>query len=123
MSQTPNLDELKEMSGSDKLHKCIKFLFNQEIPLNELMIQSLGEKRDELKASVDKRTERMGDILRLDFDEEEAAEDAHDTLHEVQVIERRLLESLSAILVDLRALVARKEEAVADMDFYDQSSS
>ena len=123
MSETPNLDELKDMCGSDKLHKCLKFLFSQEIPLNELMIQCLGKKRDELQENVDKRTKRMDDILELNVDEEEAADDGYQSLHEVQVMERRLLESLSAILVDLCALVARKEEAVADMDFYDQSSS
>lgn len=123
MSGSPNLDELKDMCGSDKLHKCLKFLFSQEIPLNEIMIQCLGEKRDELRISVDKRTERMAEVLELDFDEEEAADDGYESLHEVQVIERRLLESLSAIVVDLRALVSKKQEAIADMDYYDQSSS
>ena len=123
MSGSPNLNELKDMCGFDKLHKCIKFLFSQEIPLNEIMIQCLGEKRDELRISVDKRTERMVEVLELDFDEEEAADDGYESLHEVQVIERRLLESLSAIVVDLRALVSKKQEAIADMDYYDQSSS
>ena len=54
---------------------------------------------------------------------EEATEDGYESLHEVQVIERRLLESLSAIVVDLRALVSKKQEAIADMDYYDQSSN
>lgn len=48
MSGSPNLDELKDLCGSDKLYKYLKFLFSQEIPLNEVMIQCLGEKRDEL---------------------------------------------------------------------------
>ena len=103
--------------------KCLKFLYSQEIPLNEVMIQCLGEKRDELWISVDKRTERMAEVLDLNFDEEEAVDDGYEFLHEVQVMERRLLESLSAILVDIRALVSKKEEAIADMDYYDQSSS
>lgn len=123
MSGSPNLDELKDLCGSDKLHKCFKFIFSQEIPLNEVMIQCLGEKRDELRISVDKRTKRMAEVLDLNFDEEEAAADGYESLEEVQVMERRLLESLSAILVDLRALVSKKEEAIADMDYYDQSSS
>ena len=123
MSGSPNLDELKDLCGSDKLHKCLKFLFSQEIPLNEVMIQCLAEKRDELRINVEKRADQVDEVLTINFDEEEAAEDGYESLHEVQVMERRLLESLSAIVVDLRALVSKKEEAIADMDYYDQSSS
>lgn len=123
MAGSPNLDELKVMCGSDEVHKCLKFLLSQQIPLNEIMIQCLGEKRDELQISVDKRSETMDELLDHDFDKEPAANDGYESLHEVQVIERRLLASLAAILVDLRALVAKKEEAIADMDYYDQSSS
>lgn len=65
----------------------------------------------------------MAEVLDLNFDEKEAAVDGYESLEEVQVMERRLLESLSAILVDLRALVSKKEEAIADMDYYDQSYS
>ena len=123
MAATPNLDELKVLCGSDQIHKCLKFLFSQEIPLNEVMIQCLAEKRDELRLSVEKRTDQVAEVLELNFDEEEAADDGYEALHEVQVMERRLLESLSAIVVDLRALVSKKQEAIADMDYYDQSSS
>lgn len=91
MSGSPNLDELKDMCGSDKLHKCLKFLFSQEIPLNEVMIKCLGEKLDELRISVDQRTERMAEVFDLNFDEEEAVADGYEYLHEVQVIERHLL--------------------------------
>ena len=120
---TPNLDELKAMCGSEKLNKCIKFLFGQEIPINEVMIQCLAEKRDELRVNVEKRSDQVDEVLTINFDEEEAAEDGYESLHDVQVMERRLLESLSAIVVDLRALVARKQQAIEDMDFYDQISS
>ena len=123
MSGSPNLDEMKDLCRSDKLHKCLKFLFSQEIPLNEVMIQCLGEKRDELRISVDKRIDQVDEVLELNCDEEEAADDGYESLHEVQVMERRLLESLSAIVVDVRALVARKQQAMEDMGFYDQISS
>ena len=122
-TRTPNLDELKAMCGFDKLNKCIKFLFGQEIPINEVMIQCLAEKRDELRVNVEKRSDQVDEVLTINFDEEDAAEDGYESLHEVQVMERRLLESLSAIVVDLRALVARKQQAIEDMDFYDQISN
>lgn len=87
MAEKPNLKELQEMSGSDELHKCIKFLFSQEIPMNETMLMWLGERRDELRISIDKRSTRMNEVFDLNFDEEEAAYATYESLREVQVME------------------------------------
>lgn len=119
MAEKPNLKELQEMSGSDELHKCIKFLFSQEIPMNETMLMWLGERRDELRISIDKRSARMNEIFYLNFDEEEAADDTYESLLEVQVMEVRLLESFATILKEVRALISKKEHAIATLNKYD----
>ena len=85
MSGKPYLNELQDMCGSEKLHKCFKFLFCQEIPINEAMIMWLGDKRDELRINIDKRTKRMAEVFELDFDEEEAGDATYESLREVQV--------------------------------------
>ena len=78
--------------------------------------------RNEMSINVVERTERLKKVLELNFDDEEAANDGYEALREVQVMERRLLESLKSVLVDLRALITKKEEVVAVMDTYDQGS-
>lgn len=118
MAGTPHLNELKEISGSDKLHECFTFLMGQEIPENESTIMWLGQQRDLLRISIERRSERMVEVLGLDFDEEEAGDVVYERLREMQVIERSLLESVSAMLVQLRALITKKEETVEElMDF------
>lgn len=117
MSETSLLNELQDMCGSNKLHKCIKFLYSQEVPLDEAMIMWLGEQRNELRRNVDKRTERMTEVLTLKFDEEESVDDSYESLREVQVIKRHLLESFTGILVEVRALIT-KEHAIAIMEKY-----
>lgn len=97
MSTTPYLHELKAMCGSEKLHECFKFLMCQEIPMNEAMIMWLGERRDDLRISVEKCTERMRELLELNFDEEESTDDTYESLQEIQVMERRLLEDTIAL--------------------------
>lgn len=82
MAEKPNLKELQDMSGSDELHKCIKFMFSQEIPINEAMLMWLGERRDELRISIYKRMERMNEVFKLNFDEVEAADATYESLRE-----------------------------------------
>lgn len=119
MAEKPNIKELQEMSGSDELHKCFKFLFSQEIPMNETMLMWLSERRDELRISIDKRSTRMNEVFDLNFDEEEATDATYESLREVQVMELRLLESFAAILKEVRALISKKEHAIATLDNYD----
>lgn len=119
MAEKPNLKELQEMSGSDELHTCIKFLFSQEIPMNETMLMWLGERRDELRISIDKCSARMDEVFDLNFDEEEAADATYESLREVQVMEVRLLESFAAILKEVRTLISKKEHAIVTLNNYD----
>lgn len=119
MAEKPNLKELQEMSDLDELHKCIKFMFSQEISMNEMMLMWLGEWRDELRISIDKRSARMDEVFELNFVEEEAADATYESLREVQVMEVRLLESFAVILKEVRALISKKEHAIATLNNYD----
>ena len=94
MSDKPYLKELKDICGSDKLHDCFIFLNIQEIPINE--------------------------VFRLNTDEEMAAEDVYDSIHEVQLIERRLVESLASVVADFQRLIALKKETIEILEKYDE---
>ena len=45
------------------------------------MIMYLGAKRDEMRMNVDERTVNIEEVLKLDFDEEKAADDGYEFLH------------------------------------------
>lgn len=119
MAEKPILTELQDLCGSHELHKCFKFQFSQEIPMNEAMLMWLGERRDELRIAIHKRTETMREVFELDFDKEQAADATYDKLQEVQVMENRLLESFATILSQVRALISKKEHAIATLDKFD----
>lgn len=87
--------------------------------MNETMLMWLGERRDELHISIEKRSARMNEVFYLNFDEEEVADATYESLREVQVMELRLLESFEAILKEVRALISKKEHAIATLDNYD----
>ena len=76
--------------------------------------------RDDMRMNVDKRTERMMEVFSLNTDEELAAEDVYDSMHEVQLIERRLVESLASVVADFQRLIALKKETIELLEKYDE---
>jgi hypothetical protein len=120
MSDKPYLKELTDLCGSDKLHDCFIFLNIQEIPINEVNMRNVAAVRDDMRINVDKRIERMSEVFQLDTDEEQAAEDVYDSLHEVQIIERRLVESLASVVADFQRLIALKKETIELLEKYDE---
>ena len=119
MSETPFLDELKQLSGSEKIHDCFIFLNIQEIPTNEINMRNVAAIRDDMRMQVDQRTERMMEVSRLYTDEEMATEDVYDSMHEVQLIERRLVESLASVVADFQRLISLKKETIEILEKYE----
>jgi hypothetical protein len=120
MSATPYLNELKDLCGSEKLHDCFIFLNIQEIPTNEINMRNVAAVRDDMRMQVDKRTERMMEVFHLNTDEQMAAEDVYDSMHEVQLIERRLVESLASVVADFQRQIALKKETIELLEKYDE---
>ena len=120
MSATPLLNELKELCGSEKIHDCFIFLNIQEIATNEVNMINAAAMRDDMRMQVDKRTERLIEVHRLNTDEEMAAEDVYDSMHEVQLIERRLVESLAGVVADFQRLIALKKETIRILEKYEE---
>ena len=100
MSDKPYLKELQDMCGSEKLHDCFKFLMIQEIPINEENMRNVAAVRDDIRMNVEKRSERREEVFDLCFDQVEAAGDVLDSLHDIQVIEKHLVESLASVVAD-----------------------
>ncbi|PWA87609.1 hypothetical protein CTI12_AA127430 [Artemisia annua] len=120
MSDKPYLKELQDICGSEKLHDCFKFLMIQEIPINEENMRNVAAVRDDMRMNVEKRSDRQDEVFDLYFDEVEAAGDVFDALHEVQIIEKRLVESLASVVADFQRLIALKNETIEKLEEYDE---
>lgn len=122
MSSTPLLNELKQLCGSEKIHDCFIFLNIQEVATNELSMINAAAMRDDLRMQVDQRTERLIEVntLHSDVDQEMATQDVFDALHEVQLIERRLVESLAGVVADFQRLIALKKETIETLEKYEE---
>ena len=83
-------------------------------------MRNVAAVRDDMRMQVDKRTERMMEVFRLNTDEEMAAEDVYDSMHEVQLIERRLVESLASVVADFQRLISLKKETIELLEKYEQ---
>ena len=92
--ETPLLDELKIVSGSQELHKAFKFLYGHEHVEDEVFIRFLGERRDELQSTIQQKTarlaelwslNRLAELWSLNHDQEESASDVYDCEHSALV--------------------------------------
>ena len=120
MSEKPCLKELSDMCGSEKLHECFKFLNIQEIIFNEVNMRNVACVRDDMRMNVDKRNDRMSEVSELNFDDEQAADCVFHSLHEVQLIERRLVESLASVVADFQRLISLKKKIIKKLEKYDE---
>ena len=116
---TPLINELREASGSDKLNKCFKFLFIQDHTEEEAFIRWVGEKCNELQTKIDIGDQRMAEVLSLNEEEEEAAGDTYECLRQKQFRNRRRLEALRAILIEIREGLTKNKHHITIIDFYD----
>lgn len=64
--QTPLLTELKNVSGSQELHKAFKFVYGHEHVEDEVFIRFLGERRDELQSTIQKKNSLVGRVMVLE---------------------------------------------------------
>ena len=117
--ETPLIDELKELSGSDKLHRAFKFLFAHEYTETEVFIRWLGERCHDLEVSVEKTKARLDEVFSLNQDDEIVVSDVYESLHRSLVRQRRRLEALTAVLTEVYACLTEKEEDMDLMDWYD----
>ena len=119
-SSTPLLNELKQLCGSEKIYDCFIFLNIQEIATNEVSMINAASMRDDMRMQVNQRTERLIEVNRCETDEELAAQDVFDALHEVQLIESRLVESLAGVVADFQRLITLKKETIQTLEKYEQ---
>ena len=122
MSSTPLLNELKQLCGSEKIHECFIFQNIQEVATNEVSMINVAAMRDDMRMQVNQRTERLIELNSLHGaeDEEMATQDVFDSLHEVQLIERRLVESLAGVVADFQRLIALKKETIQTLEKYEE---
>ena len=117
--QTPHLTELKNVSGSQELHKAFKFLYGHEHVEDEGFIKFLGERRDQLQTTIQQKTDRLAELWSLNHDEEESAGDVYDCEHTDLVRLRRRLEMVTALLMELRQGLTEKERHISILKVYD----
>ena len=122
MSSTPLLNELKQLCGSEKIHECFIFQNIQEVATNEVSRMNVAAMRDDMRMQVNQRTERLIELNSNlpDEDQEMATQDVFDSLHEVQLIERRLVESLAGVVADFQRLIALKKETIQTLEKYEE---
>ena len=76
--------------------------------------------RDDIRMNVEKRTERQDEVFALHlYDEVESAGEVLDHLQDIQVIEKRLVESLASVVADFQRLIALKKETIESLEEYD----
>ena len=117
--QTPLLTELKNVSGSQELHKAFKFVYGHEHVEDEVFIRFLGERRDELQSTIQKKTAWLAEIWSLNHDEEESAGDVYHCEHKSLVRLRNRLEMVTAMLMELRQGLTEKQEHISILEVYD----
>ena len=81
---------------------------------------NVASMRDDMRMQVNQRTERLIELNRCETDEELAAQDVFDALHEVQLIESRLVESLAGVVADFQRLITLKKETIQTLEKYEQ---
>lgn len=118
--QTPLLNKLKVVSGSQELHKAFKFLYGHEHVDDEIFIRLLGERRDQLQITIQQKSDRMAELWSLNHDEEESAGDVYKCEHEVLVRLRKRLEVVTELLLDLREWLTEKDNHISILEVYDQ---
>lgn len=117
--QTPLLNELKVVAGSQELHKAFKYLYGHEHVEDEVFIRYLGERRDQLQTTIQEKSARMAELWSLNHDEEESAGDVYHCEHEVLVRLRKRLEVVTELLFDLRQGLTEKENHISVLEVYD----
>lgn len=117
--ETPLLTELKNVSGSQELHKAFKFLYGHEHVEDEVFIRFLGERRDELQTTIQQKSDRLAELWRLNHDEEESAGDVYECEHKTLVRLRGRLEVVTGLLMELRQGLNEKEENISILEVYD----
>ena len=117
--QTPLLNQLKVVAGSQKLHQTFKFLYGHEHVDDEVFIRYLVERRDQLQTTIQEKSARMAELWSLNHDEEESAGDVYDCEHEVLIRLRKRLEVVTELLLDLRQGLTEKENHINILDVYD----
>ena len=117
--QTPLLTELKNVSGSQELHKAFKFVYGHEHVEDEVFIRFLGERRDELQSTIQQKIARLAELWSLNHDEEESAGDVYHCEHKSLVRLRNRLEMVTAMLMELRQGLTEKQEHISILEVYD----
>ncbi|PWA85684.1 Armadillo-like helical [Artemisia annua] len=115
--QTPLFTELKNVSGSQELHKAFKFLYGHEHVEDEVFMRFLGERRNELQSTIQQKTARLAELWYLNHDEEESAGDVYDCEHTALVRLRGRLEVITALLMELRQGLTEKEEHISILEW------
>jgi hypothetical protein len=116
----PNIEELKEASGSNHLSKCYKFLFVKEVTEYEAFIMEIGDKCNQLRSKIEKSEQSIREAHSFgEFHEVGAT--GLEFLLETQVEDQDLLEGLTNILAKAREAFNDKNHhvEVMDMDYYD----
>ena len=75
--ETPLINELKNASRSQELHKAFKFLYGHEHVEDEAFIRYIGARCNELQTTIQQKSARLAELLSLNYDEEEYASDVY----------------------------------------------
>ncbi|PWA69033.1 hypothetical protein CTI12_AA290480 [Artemisia annua] len=115
MGVRPNIEQLKELCGSNQLQHCFKYLFVQEWRENEELIRYVGQKCANLEASIERRAQLMeeGESFGPFHD---VAPDAVECMAVTQQREQRMLAALRGVLEVAREGRIEKEHHVGLMD-------
>ncbi|PWA46458.1 hypothetical protein CTI12_AA491190 [Artemisia annua] len=117
MAAIPNIEQLKEACGFERLQDCFKFLFVQQRAELEVFIQQIGQKCDELRTTAEnlqhltQETETFGPF-------DEVAGDVLESLNEMADRDRRILDGLVGVLDIAREGRAEKDHHIFVMDLH-----
>ena len=115
MAATPNLNEMKEVAGIDKLADAFKLLITHDKTEEEGFLMRIGEESAQLRAVMEKR-EQTHDEADTFGQFHLVATAGHDCLFEIQMRDQRKLDLLAQLLILAREGVEEKEEHLERME-------
>ena len=116
MAETPNLDEAKAATESNKLVDSFKLLITHDKVEEQSFIARIGEESSQLRAVIEKKAQTINEAAIAYSRFNVVAATGQDCLLEIQLKDRRKLDLLAQLLVLSRQSLEEKEGLLQQLD-------
>lgn len=116
MADTPNLNEMKDVTESAKLVDAFKLLIMHDKAEEKSFIARIGEESSQLRAVIEKKEQTVNEVATSFTRFNVMAETGHHCLLEVQQKDCRKLDLLAQLLVLSRQSLEEKDELLERLE-------